>query len=66
MTLKRQRKENKIISTKTKTKKLSANILPFPGEKTVAAEAFQKLTGPQKQLVADRVNRKIKKVYFPT
>jgi hypothetical protein len=28
----------------------------------VAAEAFEKLTGPQKQMVADRVNKTTKKV----
>ena len=45
---KRQRKENKKSSTKKKKQELSAHVLPSPGEKTVASEAFGKLTSPQK------------------
>jgi hypothetical protein len=59
---KRQRKENQKSSTKKKKKELSTLVLPMPGEKTVASEDFGKLTGPQKQLVADRVNKTTKKV----
>jgi hypothetical protein len=59
---KRQRKENKKSSNKKKKKELSAIVLPLPGDKTVAAEAFEKLTGPQKKMVADRVNMTTKKV----
>jgi hypothetical protein len=51
---------------KRKQKELSAIVLPLPGDKTVAAEAFQKLSGKQKKLVADRVNRKTKKVLHLT
>jgi hypothetical protein len=46
---KRQRKENKKSSNKKKKNELSAIVLPLPGDKTVAAEAFEKLTGPQKK-----------------
>ena len=59
---KRQRKENKKSSTKKKQKELSAHVLPLPGEKTVASEAFGKLTSPQKKMVAERVNKTTKKV----
>jgi hypothetical protein len=58
---KRQRKENKKSSNKKK-KELSAIVLPLPGDKTVAAEAFEKLTEPQNKMVADRVNKTTKKV----
>jgi hypothetical protein len=49
-------------STKKKHNDLSAHVMPLPGEKTVASEAFGKLTSPQKKMVADRVNKTTKKV----
>ena len=58
---KRKRKENKTSSTKKKTN-LSGCVLPLAGEKTVAAEAYEKLSESEKQIVADKVNRKTKKV----
>jgi hypothetical protein len=63
---KRIRKEN---ATKSKTKKKSKNwpdlsrvVMPKSGDKTVAAEAFQKLSAQQKTNVAEKVNKKTKKV----
>jgi hypothetical protein len=61
---KRKRKESKKSSTKKKQTELSGCVLPTPGEKTVAAEAYDKLSESQKQLVVDKVNRKTKKVDF--
>ena len=58
MTTKREQKKFQ----QKKKKELSAIVLPLPGDKTVAAEAFDKLTGPQKKMVADRVNKTTKKV----
>jgi hypothetical protein len=43
---------------------LSGCVLPTPGEKTVAAEAYDKLSESQKQLVVEKVNRKTKKVIY--
>ncbi len=60
---KRKRKENNKSSKKKKPNELSGCVLPMPGEKTVAAEAFDKLSASQKLLVVDKVNRKTKKVY---
>ncbi len=37
-------------------------VLPVPGEKTVAAEAFGKMNPAEKDLVAHNINRKTKKV----
>lgn len=39
-------------------------VLPQPGDKNVSAEAYDKLDGNQKKLVAAKVNRKTKKVVF--
>jgi hypothetical protein len=61
---KRKRKENNKSSKKKKPTELSGCVLPMPGEKTVAAEAFDKLSASQKLLVVDKVNRKTKKVYL--
>jgi hypothetical protein len=36
--------------------------MPKSGDKTVAAEAFQKLSAQQKTNVAEKVNKKTKKV----
>jgi hypothetical protein len=36
--------------------------MPKPGDKTVAAEAFAKLSAKQKINVAEKVNKKTKKV----
>jgi hypothetical protein len=43
-------------------KPISGLVLPTPGEKTVAAEAFDKLNTADKDLVAQNINRKTKKV----
>ncbi len=43
---------------------MSGFILPKSGDKTVAGEAFGKLTSSQKKVVADNVNKKTKKVLF--
>ena len=63
---KRIRKENATSSKiKKKPKKLpdlSRVVMPKPGEKTVAAEAFSKLSTKQKINVAEKVNKKTKKV----
>ena len=58
MTTKREQKKFQ----QKKKKELSAIVLPLPGDKTVAAEAFEKLTEPQKKMFADRVNKTTKKV----
>jgi hypothetical protein len=62
--IKRQRKN----AGKRRRKKndLSMVVLPSPGDKTVAAEAFQKLTGEQKEQVAAKVNKLTKKVSLQT
>jgi hypothetical protein len=39
-------------------------VLPQPEDKIVSAEAYDKLDGNQKKLVADKVNRKTKKVVY--
>ncbi len=58
-----QRKENTKRSTQKKKQELSGMVLPQSGNKTVvAAEAFDKLNEQQKKLVADKVNRKTKKI----
>jgi hypothetical protein len=59
---KRKRKENKKSSTTKKKNELSGCVLPLAGEKTVAAEAYGKLSESEKQIVAGKVNRKTKKV----
>ncbi len=53
----------KTQKTKKKGQKpISGLVLPVPGEKTVAAEAFGKLNPADKELVAHNINRKTKKV----
>ena len=59
---KRTRKENQKSSTKKKKTELSGCVLPLAGEKTVAAEAYEKLSESEKLLVVEKVNRKTKKV----
>jgi hypothetical protein len=59
---KRTRKENGKSCTKKKKTNLSGCVLPLAGEKTVAAEAYEKLSESEKRLVVDKVNRKTKKV----
>jgi hypothetical protein len=63
---KRRRKEKKPRSSKQtkrgKAQQLSGLILPQQGDKSVAAEAFQKLSSSQQLVVADNINRKTKKV----
>ncbi len=59
---KRKRKENQKRSTKKKKNELSGCVLPLAGEKTVAAEAYGKLSESEKLLVVEKVNRKTKKV----
>jgi hypothetical protein len=62
----RQKRKQRDGKTKRTAKKkqiaLSEVVLPQSGDKTVVAEAFQNLDDNQKQLVADKVNRKTKKV----
>jgi hypothetical protein len=41
---------------------LSRVVMPKPGDKNVTAEAFEKLSAKQKTNVAERVNKKTKKV----
>jgi hypothetical protein len=59
---KRKRKENKRSSNTKKINELSGCVMPLPGDKTVAAEAYDKLSESDKQIVMDKVNPKIKKV----
>jgi hypothetical protein len=47
---------------KKRQKPISGLVLPIPGEKTVAAEAFGKLNTADQDLVALNINRKTKKV----
>ncbi len=61
-TNKRKRKENK-KSSATKKKELSGCVLPLPGENTVAAEAYHKLSESDKQIVVTRLIGKPKR-YF--
>jgi hypothetical protein len=60
------RKENATSSNKKmkpkKTLELSRVVMPKPGDKNVTAEAFDKLSAKQKTNVAERVNKKTKKV----
>jgi hypothetical protein len=42
-------------------KPMAGLVLPVPGEKTVAAEAFGKMNPTEKELVAHNINRKTKK-----
>jgi hypothetical protein len=59
---KRTRKENPKSSTKKKKTELSGCVLPLAGEKTVAVEAYAKLSESEKLLVVEKVNRNTKKV----
>ncbi len=63
---KRRRKEKRVrLPTKTKRGKaqqLSGLILPHEGDKSVAAEAFHKISSSQQLVVAANINRKTKKV----
>jgi hypothetical protein len=61
-TKKRTRKENRKSSIKKKKTKLSGCVLPVAGERTVAAEAYEKLSESEKLLVVKKVNRETKKV----
>ena len=58
----KQRKENRKRSKPQKNKELSDTMLPKPGDKNVSAEAFAQLDEQQKLVVAEKVNRKTKKV----
>jgi hypothetical protein len=54
--------QSEIPMKRKKPVELSGLILPQSGDKTVAGEAFQKLSAKQKQIVADKINKKTKKV----
>jgi hypothetical protein len=58
----KRRKENRKRCKPQINKELSDTMLPKPGDKNVSAEAFGKLDERQKQVVAEKVNRKTKKV----
>jgi hypothetical protein len=58
----KERKEKITRRSKKKKTELSGFVLPQSGDKNVAAEAFGKLNEQQKKRVADKVNRKTKKV----
>jgi hypothetical protein len=58
----KERKEQNARKSKRKKAELSGIVLPQSGDKTVAAEAYGKLDDQQKKLVAEKVNRKTKKV----
>jgi hypothetical protein len=58
----KKKKENARSSKTKKTNELSDLVLPHPGDKNVSAEAYDKLDGNQKKIVAAEVNRKTKKV----
>ncbi len=59
---KKRRKEPVARGPKKGQKPMSGLVLPVPGEKTVAAEAFGKLNASDKELVSLNINRKTKKV----
>lgn len=60
-----KKKRGNARSSKTqKTNELSDLVLPRPGDKNVVAEAYGKLDGNQKKIVAAEVNRKTKKVSY--
>jgi hypothetical protein len=50
-------------ATKKSQNPISGLVLPIAGDKTVAGEAFAKLNDHDKELVADHINRKTKKVF---
>ncbi len=62
----KKRKKRRIEKPPRTAKKtqhsISGLVLPIAGDKTVASEAFAKLIHQDKALVADKVNRKTKKV----
>jgi hypothetical protein len=62
----RRRKKSKQILEKpqkrAKQMDLSGLILPKSGDKTVAGEAFGKLSSSQQKVVAENINKKTKKV----
>jgi len=58
----KKRKENRKRSKPQKNNELSDTMLPKPGDKNVSAEAFAQLDDQQKLVVAEKVNRKTKKV----
>ncbi len=58
MNVKRAPKKSKLKDAN----ELSGIILPQVGDKSVAGEAFGKLTAQQKSMVAANVNKKTKKV----
>ncbi len=55
---KRRRKEKKTTAKRPKPHELSGLILPRDGDKTVAGEAFGKLSAQQQKIVAANVNKK--------
>jgi hypothetical protein len=59
---KKRRKEPVARGPKKGQKRMSGLVLPVPGEKTVAAEAFGKLNASDKELVSLNINKKTKKV----
>jgi hypothetical protein len=64
---KRRRKINTKPAKRAKPSELSGLILPRKGDKTVAGEAFGKLSAQQQKIVAANVNKKTKKViYLPS
>jgi hypothetical protein len=52
----------KRLKKKKHPKPISGLVLPVSGEKKVAAEAFGKLNPADKDLAAQNINRKTKKV----
>ncbi len=58
----KERKEKTSRVSKKQKAEISGFVLPQSGDKTVAAEAYGKLDEQQKKLVAEKVNRKTKKV----
>jgi hypothetical protein len=60
---KKRRKEKTSRTAKKGQRPISGLVLPVPGDKPVAGEAFAKLNHQEKELVADnKINRKTKKV----
>ncbi len=59
---KKRRKEKPSRTAKKGQQSISGMVLPVAGDKTVAGEAFAKLNHQEKELVAEKLNRKTKKV----
>ena len=61
---KKRRKEKPSRTAKKGQQSILGMVLPVAGDKTVAGEAFAELNVQEKELVAEKINRKTKKVLY--